>query len=79
MKEIQEMSEKEIQEMSEFELREVVKNLKVYLTKLRWLRQLGYARDGEPISVTIKISVAHRKKCEALLKEIRQINNHKDI
>ena len=65
--------------MSEFELREVVKNLKTYLTKLRWLRQLGYARDGEPISVTIKISVAHRKKCEARLKEIRQINNHKDI
>lgn len=70
---------KEIQEMSEFELREVVKNLKANLTKLRWLRQLGYARDGEPISVTIKISVAYRKKCEARLKEIRQINNHKDI
>ncbi len=34
---------KEIQEMSEFELREVVKNLKANLSKLRWLRQLGYA------------------------------------
>lgn len=70
---------KEIQEMSEFELREVVKNLKANLTKLRWLRQLGYAGDSEPISVTIKNRVAYRKKCEARLKEIRQINNHKDI
>ena len=70
---------KEIQEMSEFELREVIKNLKANLAKLRWLRQLGYAGDREPISVTIKNRVAYRKKCEARLKEIRQVNNHKDI
>lgn len=70
---------KEIQEMSEFELRKVIKNLKANLAKLRWLRQLGYAGDGEPISVTIKNRVAYRKKCEARLKEIRQVNNHKDI
>lgn len=70
---------KEIQEMSEFELREVIKNLKANLAKLRWLRQLGYVGDGEPISVTIKNRVAYRKKCEARLKEIRQVNNHKDI
>lgn len=70
---------KEIQEMSEFELREVIKNLKANLAKLRWLRQLGYVGDGEPISVTIKNRVAYRKKCEAQLKEIRQVNNRKDI
>ena len=64
---------KEIQEMSEFELREIIKNLKANLAKLRWLRQWGYVGDGEPISVTIKKRVAYRKKCEARLKEIRQV------